>query len=116
NQVQEPRYLNRLLLDSSETALTRRIVQEQQPLWNKESAQKTDQSVPTPIDLTKLSINMNQQQFSAHGDFQAQRNYTLRYLGLRSNIEYHKVFGEDLLNVSAFIQKHARHEYLTVND
>ncbi|KAA6369590.1 MAG: hypothetical protein EZS28_034883, partial [Streblomastix strix] len=59
---------------------------------------------------------MSQQQFNAHRDFQAQSSYTLRYLGLRANGEHHNGFGEGLLNVSTFIQRHARHEHLTVND
>ncbi|KAA6357809.1 MAG: hypothetical protein EZS28_046664, partial [Streblomastix strix] len=59
---------------------------------------------------------MSQQQFNAHRDFWAQRSYTLRYISLRANGEHHKGFGEGLLNVSIFIQKHARHEHLTVND
>ncbi|KAA6385624.1 MAG: hypothetical protein EZS28_018855 [Streblomastix strix] len=47
---------------------------------------------------------MNQQQLNAHRDFWAQRSYTLRYLGLRSNGEYPKGFEEGLLDVSIFIQ------------
>ncbi|KAA6366655.1 MAG: hypothetical protein EZS28_037817, partial [Streblomastix strix] len=38
------------------------------------------------------------------------------YLGLKANGEHHRRFGEGLLNVSAFIQRHARHEYLTLKD
>ncbi|KAA6374498.1 MAG: hypothetical protein EZS28_029976 [Streblomastix strix] len=59
---------------------------------------------------------MNQQQFNAHKDFWAQGNYTLRYVGLRNNGEYHRDFGEGLLIVSVFIQRHARYEHLTVSD
>ncbi|KAA6313836.1 MAG: hypothetical protein EZS28_055688, partial [Streblomastix strix] len=48
--------------------------------------------------------------------FWAQRSYTLRYIGLRADGTHHRGFGEGLLNVSTFIQRHARHEHLTVND
>ncbi|KAA6360703.1 MAG: hypothetical protein EZS28_043770 [Streblomastix strix] len=40
----------------------------------------------------------------------------LRYLGLKASGEHHRGFGEGHLNVNAFIQRHARHEHLTVND
>ncbi|KAA6402858.1 MAG: hypothetical protein EZS28_001611 [Streblomastix strix] len=64
----------------------------------------------------ELSINMNQQQFNAHRHFCPQKSYALRLLGQRFSGEHYKGFGEGLLNVSAFIQRHARHEYLTVSD
>ncbi|KAA6394460.1 MAG: hypothetical protein EZS28_010013 [Streblomastix strix] len=44
------------------------------------------------------------------------KSYTLRYLGLKASGEHHRGFGEGHLNVSVFIQGHARHEYLTIND
>ncbi|KAA6354894.1 MAG: hypothetical protein EZS28_049579 [Streblomastix strix] len=44
----------------------------------------------------------------------ALRSYALSYIGIRSNGEHHRGFGEGLLNVSAFIQRHVRHEYLTI--
>ncbi|KAA6364409.1 MAG: hypothetical protein EZS28_040063, partial [Streblomastix strix] len=50
NQVQEPRYVNGRLIDQPGTALLRRVSQNQQPLWNRESLQRTDQSQFTPID------------------------------------------------------------------
>ncbi|KAA6402051.1 MAG: hypothetical protein EZS28_002416 [Streblomastix strix] len=43
-------------------------------------------------------------------------SYTLRYIGLKANGEHHKGFGEDLLNVRIFSQRHARHEHLTISD
>ncbi|KAA6377700.1 MAG: hypothetical protein EZS28_026773 [Streblomastix strix] len=49
-------------------------------------------------------------------DFWAKRSYALRYLGLGSNGEHHKGFGDGLLNVKTFIQSHARHKYLIIND
>ncbi|KAA6335835.1 MAG: hypothetical protein EZS28_052928, partial [Streblomastix strix] len=116
NQAREPVYINWIQLDSPATALTRRIAQDLQPLWNKEIPQRTDQSLFTQVDLPELTINTSQQQFNAHRDFQAQRSYTLRYVGLKANGEHHKGFGEGLLNVSIFIQRHAKHEHLTVND
>ncbi|KAA6394289.1 MAG: hypothetical protein EZS28_010185 [Streblomastix strix] len=70
-QVQEPRYVNGRLIDSPVTALTRRIAQDQQPLWNRESLQRTDQSLFTPVDPPELTINMNQQQSNAHRGFWA---------------------------------------------
>ncbi|KAA6358403.1 MAG: hypothetical protein EZS28_046070, partial [Streblomastix strix] len=116
NQAREPAYVNGRLLDSPGTALTRRITQDSQPLWNNEIPQRTDQSLFTPVDQPELTINMSQQQFNAHRDFWAQRSYTLRYIGLRADGTHHRGFGEGLLNVSIFIQRHARHEHLTVND
>ncbi|KAA6354272.1 MAG: hypothetical protein EZS28_050201, partial [Streblomastix strix] len=116
NQVQEPRYVNGRLIDSPGTALSRRIAQDQQPFWNRERLQRTDQSQFTPVDPPELTINMTQQQFNAHRDFWAQRSYALRYVGLRANGEHHRGFGEGLLNVSVFIQRHARHEYLTISE
>ncbi|KAA6393724.1 MAG: hypothetical protein EZS28_010747 [Streblomastix strix] len=82
NQVQEPRYVNARLLDSPGIAQTRRISQDQQPLWNRESLQRTDQSQFTPIDPPELTINMTQQQFDAHREFWAHRSYSLRYVEL----------------------------------
>ncbi|KAA6400291.1 MAG: hypothetical protein EZS28_004178 [Streblomastix strix] len=116
NQDQEPRYVNGRLIDSPGTILARRIALDQQLLWNKESSQRTDQNQFTPIDPPELTINMTQQQFNAQRDFWAQRSYTLRYLGLKANGKHHRGFGECHLNVSAFIQRPARHVYLTVND
>ncbi|KAA6391068.1 MAG: hypothetical protein EZS28_013402 [Streblomastix strix] len=116
NQAQEPRYVNGRLLDSPGTALSRRIAQDQQPLWNRESLQITDQNQFTPIDPPELTINMTQQQFNGHRDFWAHRSYALRYVGLRANGEHHRGFGEGLLNVIVFIQRHARHEYLTISE
>ncbi|KAA6376087.1 MAG: hypothetical protein EZS28_028385 [Streblomastix strix] len=116
NQVQEPRYVNGRLIDSPGTALTRRISQDKQPSWNNEIPQRTDQSLFTLVDPPKLSINMILQQFNAHRDFCTQRSYALRYIGLRSNGEHHRGFGEGLLNVSIFIQRHARHEYLSISE
>ncbi|KAA6381103.1 MAG: hypothetical protein EZS28_023371 [Streblomastix strix] len=116
NQVQEPRYVNGRLIDSPGTALARRISQDKQPLWNRENSQRIDQSQFTPIDPPELTINMTQQQLNAYRDFWAQRSYALRYIGLRSNGQHHKGFGERLLNVSAFIQRHARHEYLSISE
>ncbi|KAA6388111.1 MAG: hypothetical protein EZS28_016358, partial [Streblomastix strix] len=113
NQAQEPRYVNGRLIDSLGTALSRRISKDQQPLWNRKSLQRTDQSPFTPIDPPELTINMTQQQFNAHRDFWAHRSYALNYLGLRSNGEHHRGFGQGLLNMSVFIRRHARHEYLT---
>ncbi|KAA6366385.1 MAG: hypothetical protein EZS28_038086, partial [Streblomastix strix] len=115
-QVQEPRNVNGRLTDSPRTALTRRIAQNSQQLWNKVSSQRKDQNLFTPIDHPELSINMNQQQFNAHRSIWACRSYTLRYIGLKASGENHRGFGESHLNVSAFIQRPARHEYLTVND
>ncbi|KAA6384033.1 MAG: hypothetical protein EZS28_020442 [Streblomastix strix] len=57
---------------------------------------------------------MTQQQFNAQRDFCAHRSYALGYIGLRSNGEHHRGFEQGLLNVSAFIQRHARHEYLSI--
>ncbi|KAA6388976.1 MAG: hypothetical protein EZS28_015495, partial [Streblomastix strix] len=116
NQVQEPRYVNGRLINSPATALTRRISQDYQQLWNRVNSQRTDQSQFTPIDPPELTINMTQQQFNVHRDFWAQRSYALRYIRLRSNGQRHKGFGEGLLNVSAFIQRHARHEYLSISE
>ncbi|KAA6367239.1 MAG: hypothetical protein EZS28_037232, partial [Streblomastix strix] len=116
NQAREPVYINCRLLDSPGTALTRRIAQDSQPSWNNEIPQRTDQSLFTPVDPPELTINMSQQQFNAHRDFWAQRSYTLKYIGLRANGTHHKGFGEGLLNVSIFIQRHARHEHLSMND
>ncbi|KAA6337650.1 MAG: hypothetical protein EZS28_052768, partial [Streblomastix strix] len=99
NQVQEPRYVNGRLIDSPRTALTRRISQELQSLWNRENSQRAYQSQFTPIDPPKLTINMTQQLFNAHRDFGAQRSYALRYIGLRTNGEHHRGFVEGLLNV-----------------
>ncbi|KAA6393670.1 MAG: hypothetical protein EZS28_010805, partial [Streblomastix strix] len=79
-------------------------------------SQRTDQSQFTAIDPPELTINMTLQQFNAHRDFWAQRSYSLRYIGLRSNGQHHRRFGEGLLNVSAFIQRYARHEYLTISE
>ncbi|KAA6366962.1 MAG: hypothetical protein EZS28_037512 [Streblomastix strix] len=59
---------------------------------------------------------MNQLQFIAQRDFWAQRKYTLRFVGLRANGENQIGFEENLLNVSVFVQRQARHELLTVND
>ncbi|KAA6403545.1 MAG: hypothetical protein EZS28_000935 [Streblomastix strix] len=70
----------------------------------------------TPVDPPELTINMNEQQFNAHRDFWAQRSYSLRYLSLKASGEHHRGFGDGLLNVSALIQRHTRHEYLTIND
>ncbi|KAA6394109.1 MAG: hypothetical protein EZS28_010367 [Streblomastix strix] len=114
--AREPVYINGRLLDSTGTALTRRIAQDLQPLWNKENSQRVDQDQFTPIDPPELTINMTQQQFSAHRDFQAHRSYALRYIGLRSNRQHHRGFEECFLNVSVFIQRHARHEYLTISE
>ncbi|KAA6365621.1 MAG: hypothetical protein EZS28_038852, partial [Streblomastix strix] len=116
NQVQEPRYVNGRLIDSPGTYLSRRIAQDQQPLWNRESLLRTDQSQFTPIDPPELTINMTQQQFNAHRDFWAHRNFALRYVGLRANGKHNRGFGQGLLNVSVFIQRHARHEYLTISE
>ncbi|KAA6402575.1 MAG: hypothetical protein EZS28_001905 [Streblomastix strix] len=116
NQVQEPRYINGRLLDSPGVALSRRIAQDQQPLWNRECLWRTDQSQFTPIDPPELTINMTQQQFNAHRDFWAHRSYALRYIGLRADGQHNRGFGEGLLNVSAFIQRHARYEYLTISE
>ncbi|KAA6390314.1 MAG: hypothetical protein EZS28_014155 [Streblomastix strix] len=90
NQAHEPVYINGRLLDSLETALARRISQDQQPLWNKEISQRIDQCVFTPVDPSELSKNMNQQYFNAHKDFLAQRSYTLRQIGLKTKGEHHK--------------------------
>ncbi|KAA6384155.1 MAG: hypothetical protein EZS28_020321 [Streblomastix strix] len=116
NQVREPVYVNGRLLDSPRTALTRRIAQDSQPSWNNEIPQRTDQSQFTPIDPPELTINMTQQQFNAHRDFWAQRSDTLRCIGLRANGQHHRWFGEGLLNVSIFIQRHARHEHLSISE
>ncbi|KAA6374112.1 MAG: hypothetical protein EZS28_030362 [Streblomastix strix] len=86
-----------------------------QPLWNKEISQRMG-SPFIPVDLPELSINMNQHQFNAHRNFWAQRSYTLRQLGLKASGEHHRGFVEGLINVNVFIQRHARHEHLTVND
>ncbi|KAA6382535.1 MAG: hypothetical protein EZS28_021939 [Streblomastix strix] len=116
NLVREPVYVNGRLLDSQGTALTRRIAQDSQPSWNNEIPQRTDQNLFTPVYPPELTINMSQQQFNAHRDFWAQRSYTLRYLGLRADGTHHRGFGEGLMNVSVFIQRHVRHEHLTVNE
>ncbi|KAA6379698.1 MAG: hypothetical protein EZS28_024773, partial [Streblomastix strix] len=44
------------------------------------------------------------------------QSYTLRYIGLRANGEHHRGFVEGLLNVNTFIQRHARHEHLTISE
>ncbi|KAA6363401.1 MAG: hypothetical protein EZS28_041072, partial [Streblomastix strix] len=116
NQAREPAYVNGRLLDSAGTALTRRIAQDLQPLWNNEIPQRADQSQFTPVDPPELTINLSQQQFNAHRDFWAQRSYTLRYIGLRTDGTYHRGFGEGLMNVSTFIQRHARHEQLSISE
>ncbi|KAA6322775.1 MAG: hypothetical protein EZS28_054396, partial [Streblomastix strix] len=116
NQAREPAYVNGRLLDSPGTALTRRIAQDLQPLWNNEIPLRTDQSQFTPIDPPELTINMTQQQFNAHRDFWAYRSYALRYIGLRTDGTHHRGFGEGLLNVSVFIQRHARHEQLSISE
>ncbi|KAA6402494.1 MAG: hypothetical protein EZS28_001975 [Streblomastix strix] len=116
SQARELVYVNERLLDSPGTALTKRITQDLQPSWNKKIPYRTDQSLFTPVDPPELTINMSQQQLNAYRDLQAQRSYTLRYIGLRSNGEHHKGFGEGLLNVSVFIQRHGRHEYLTISE
>ncbi|KAA6365753.1 MAG: hypothetical protein EZS28_038722 [Streblomastix strix] len=67
-------------------------------------------------DTTRLIAVQGQIQFNAHKQFQAQRSYIVGYIGLRSSGEHHKGFGEGLVNVSLFIQKHARHEELTIKD
>ncbi|KAA6389887.1 MAG: hypothetical protein EZS28_014589 [Streblomastix strix] len=64
----------------------------------------------------ELTIKMTQQKYNAHRDLWAQRCYTLRCFGLRSNGEHHRCFEEGPLNFSAFIQRQTRHEYLTAND
>ncbi|KAA6354361.1 MAG: hypothetical protein EZS28_050112, partial [Streblomastix strix] len=56
------------------------------------------------------------QQFNAHRAFWAHRSYALRYVRLRANGEHHRGFGEGFLNVSVFIQRHAKHEYLTISE
>ncbi|KAA6357972.1 MAG: hypothetical protein EZS28_046501, partial [Streblomastix strix] len=99
NQTREPAYVNGRLLDSPGTALTRRIAQDLQPLWNNEIPQRTDQSQFTPVDPPELTINLSQQQFNAHRDFWAQRSYNLRYIGLREDGTHHRGFGEGLMNV-----------------
>ncbi|KAA6353998.1 MAG: hypothetical protein EZS28_050475 [Streblomastix strix] len=114
--VQKQRYVNGRLIDSPGTALTKRISQGQQPLWNRKGSQGTNQSQFTLIDTPELTINTTQQQFNAHIDFWTQRCYKLRCFGLRSNGEHHRCFEEGPLNVSAIIQRHVRHEYLTAND
>ncbi|KAA6373743.1 MAG: hypothetical protein EZS28_030729, partial [Streblomastix strix] len=115
-KAREHVYINGRLLDSPGTALTRRIAQDLQPLWNKENSLRTDQSLFTPVDPPELTINITQQQFNAYREFWAHRSYALRYIGLRSNGEHHRGFGEGFLNVSVFIQRHARHEYLTISE
>ncbi|KAA6385093.1 MAG: hypothetical protein EZS28_019380 [Streblomastix strix] len=70
----------------------------------------------TPVNPSELTISMNQQQFNTYRGFLTQRNQTIRYLGLKDSGDHHKGFGEDLLNVSAFIKIHAIHEYLIIND
>ncbi|KAA6375742.1 MAG: hypothetical protein EZS28_028730, partial [Streblomastix strix] len=116
NQMREPVYVNGSLLDSPGTALTRRIAQDLQPLWNNEIQQRADQSQFTPVDPPELTINLSQQQFNAHKDFWAQRSYTLRYKGLREDGTHHRGFGEGLMNVSVFIQRHTRHEQLSISE
>ncbi|KAA6391587.1 MAG: hypothetical protein EZS28_012886 [Streblomastix strix] len=116
SKVQEPRYVNGRLIDQPRTALLRRISQDQQPLWNRKSLQRTDQSQLIPIDPPELTINMTQQQFNAHRDYWAHRSYALRYVGLRANGEHNRGFGEGLLNVSVFSQRHARHEQLSISE
>ncbi|KAA6379243.1 MAG: hypothetical protein EZS28_025228, partial [Streblomastix strix] len=44
------------------------------------------------------------------------KSQALRYIGLRANGEHNRGFGEGLLNVSIFIQRHVRHEYLTISE
>ncbi|KAA6404282.1 MAG: hypothetical protein EZS28_000191 [Streblomastix strix] len=53
NQVQEPKYVNGRLIDSPGTALSRRITKDQQPLWNSESLQRTDQSQKLRIKICR---------------------------------------------------------------
>ncbi|KAA6384847.1 MAG: hypothetical protein EZS28_019628 [Streblomastix strix] len=50
SQAQEPVYSNGRQLDSPGTDLKRKIAQDQQPLWNQEISQRTDQSLFTRID------------------------------------------------------------------
>ncbi|KAA6363924.1 MAG: hypothetical protein EZS28_040549, partial [Streblomastix strix] len=116
NQAREPAYVNGRLLDSPGTTLTIVIAQDSQPLQNNEIPQRTDQSLFTPVDPPELTINMSQQQFNAHRDFWAQRSYTLRYIGLRTDGTHDRGFGEGLLNVCIFIQRHARHEQLSISE
>ncbi|KAA6392374.1 MAG: hypothetical protein EZS28_012101 [Streblomastix strix] len=72
---------------------------------------------PLLIDPTFIRLyHMNLQQSNVHREIWAQRSYTLRYLCLKASEEHHRGFGEGLLNVRAFIQRHTRHQYLTVND
>ncbi|KAA6367358.1 MAG: hypothetical protein EZS28_037115 [Streblomastix strix] len=82
NQAREPVNINVKLLDSPGTALIRRIAQDLQPLWNRESLQRTDQSQFTLIDPPELTLNMTQQQFNAHRDFWRHRSYAIIYIGL----------------------------------
>ncbi|KAA6387857.1 MAG: hypothetical protein EZS28_016617 [Streblomastix strix] len=116
NRVQEHSYVNGVLIDSPEIALTRRIAQDQQSLWKKEKSQRIDQSLFCPEALQKLLINMNQQQFITHRDFSVYRSYSLRYLGSKANGKHHRGIKQGLQNVSAFIQRHARQVHITVND
>ncbi|KAA6357266.1 MAG: hypothetical protein EZS28_047207 [Streblomastix strix] len=116
NLAQEPVYIYGRLLNSPVTALTRRIAQDSQQLWNNAILQRTNQGLFIPVDSPERTINMSQQQFNAHRDFWAYRSYALRYTSLKANGIHHKGFGEGLLNVSVFIQRHARHEYPTMND
>ncbi|KAA6387172.1 MAG: hypothetical protein EZS28_017302 [Streblomastix strix] len=66
--------------------------------------QSTTRNQTTDIGTTSIKPN-----------FWAQRSYILRYLGIKASGEHHRRFGEGLLNVSTFFQRHARHEYQTVN-
>ncbi|KAA6367011.1 MAG: hypothetical protein EZS28_037463 [Streblomastix strix] len=116
SQVQEPRHVIGRLLDSPGTTLSRKIAWDKQSLWNKQSTQGIDQSPFTPVDDQELSTNMNQQQFNAHRDLLAQRSYKLGYLSLKSKGKHHRGYGQGLLNVRVFIQRRARHQYLTIND
>ncbi|KAA6379185.1 MAG: hypothetical protein EZS28_025289, partial [Streblomastix strix] len=92
------------------------IAQDLQPLWNNEIPQRTDQSLFTPVDPPELTINKNQQQFNSDRDFWVQRSYAISYLGLKTSEEHHIGLGKGLLNVTAFIQRHVRQVYLTIND
>ncbi|KAA6399423.1 MAG: hypothetical protein EZS28_005052 [Streblomastix strix] len=103
-------------LDSLTDASSRKIQQDQQPFGSKQSSHITDQSLFTPIDPPELFINIIQQQFRVDKDFWAQRSYTLRQVGSRSSGEHHKGFGDGLVKVNLFNQKHTRHEKLITND
>ncbi|KAA6386486.1 MAG: hypothetical protein EZS28_017986 [Streblomastix strix] len=69
-------------------------------------------------DCIRLITIMEQEKHTKNRlkNFMAQRSYALRYIGLRSNGQHHRGFGKGLLNVSVFIQREARYEYLTVID